>query len=426
MSFTIEWFGFMQSDTGGPRIFSINTFPYSKIAVSIENGFFRLWINLGIRFQEPISGIFNKWVHFAIVKDVQNVKVYKNGVQLGTSFEYYNGVVTDWDDVLHIGSDGDDESYFTGKLTKFRWSSAPLYNQNFNPLLQDYSSTQDTLLLLGWDQVNGVPKDFSSHSRNITNQGISYHTDSPLVSIDGSLFFSGNQTELIIEDTDDFDFSPILLSDITTTTTTTTTTSTTTIQITTTTTAYVEPPSTTTTTTNPPTPSTTTSTTTILIIQSGPQYSDRVDELYKKIIKIALSGDDYYYLWKDLVKDRLILGEMTILQDVVRRYYKIDYENYLSIDIFIKEAWKKIKFLTPPSEGEIYKNLFDEKGVYAVGIEYYLTQTDSHIGRIEQFSQMGTEIVRAVATSSIWEYDSKTSSVFEKWGSAIDFLKDSG
>lgn len=421
MSFTIEWFGFMQSDTGGPRIFSINTFPDSKIAVSIENGFFRLWINLGIRFQEPISGIFNKWVHFAIVKDVQNVKIYKNGVQLGNSFEYYNGMVTDWDDVLRVGSDGDDESYFTGKLSAFRWSSVPLYNQNFNPLLQDYSSTQDTLLLLGWDQMNGSVKDFSSYSRTITNQGVSYHTDSPLLSVDGSLFFSGNLTELIIEDTDDFDFSPILLSDITTTTTTTTTTSTTTIQLTTTTTAYVEPSSTTT--TIPLTTTTTTSTTTILTIPSVPQYSDRVDELYKKIRKIALSGDDYYYLWKDLVKDKLILGEMKILQDVVRRYYKIDYENYLSIDIFIKEAWKKIKFLTPPSEAEIYKNLFDEKGVYAVGIEYYTTQTDIYIGRIEQFSQGGIEIVRAVATSSLWEYDSGTSSVFEKWDSAIDFLK---
>ena len=189
---------------------------------------------------------------------------------------------------------------------------------------------------------------------------------------------------------------------------------TTTLQLTSTTTAYVEPSTTTT---------TTTSTTTILTIPSGPQYSDRVDELYKKIRKISLSGDDYYYLWKDLVKDKLILGEMKILQDVVRRYYKIDYENYLSIDIFIKEAWKKIKFLTPPSEGEIYKHLFDEKGVYVVGIEYYTTQTDIYIGRIEQFSQGGIEIVRAVATSSIWEYDSGTSSVFEKWGLAIDFLK---
>ena len=82
MNFTIEWFQYMTSDLGNPRVFSINSFPTAKIAVSIESSIFRLWINSGIRFQEPVSLILNNWTHFAIVYTNGSIKIYKNGSNL--------------------------------------------------------------------------------------------------------------------------------------------------------------------------------------------------------------------------------------------------------------------------------------------------------------------------------------------------------
>ena len=87
--FTIEWFQYQTDNNNWPRIFAIGTVPSTFIGVSIEFGQFYFWIN---GTANPIGSAMlstdykNKWVHFAISRDVSNnIKVFKDGTQLGTT-----------------------------------------------------------------------------------------------------------------------------------------------------------------------------------------------------------------------------------------------------------------------------------------------------------------------------------------------------
>jgi len=409
MNFTIEWFQYMTSDLGNPRIFSINTWPTAKIAVSIEGSVFRLWINSGIRFQEPVSLILNQWTHFAIVYTNGLIKVYKNGQKIGNTIEYFSGMTTDFDDQLYIGTDLEEDSYFSGRLSNFRWTLNEVYSSNFNPLIQNFSKLTDTVLLLKFDNINNFIYDSSNTGKDIYGFTLSWSTSSPIGG-SGSVVFNGVEGYVYVEPVDDFDFAPANVTPTQTPTLTTTPTPSSTSVAT----------ASTTTTTTTSTSTTTTSTTTL---KPRVNYSSRVKFLYSKITKVARLGKDYYFDWEDIVDEALKQGDLKVLIDVMIKYFGIDYNRFPTLDEFKKKSWPHIRSVTEGTENVELKKISETKGVYQIGWDFYLVSNNYSIGQIKELFEDGKEILRVSTLLQTKDFTSATSSIYEKYTTGIDLLK---
>ena len=131
--FTIEWFVRQTSANANPRTFSIGTYSTATIANSIENGTFYYWANNGFRYSNSAGTILNTWVHFAIVRQSNITKVYKNGTLLGSQITDNNNI-TNASTALTIGNEGTKStaSSLIGYLTNFRWvKGLAVYTGNF-------------------------------------------------------------------------------------------------------------------------------------------------------------------------------------------------------------------------------------------------------------------------------------------------------
>jgi hypothetical protein len=409
MNFTIEWFQYMTSDLGNPRVFSINSFPTAKIAVSIESSIFRLWINSGIRFQEPVSLILNNWTHFAIVYTNGSIKIYKNGQKIGNTIEYYSGMITDYDDKLYIGTDLEEDSYFSGRLSNFRWTQDEVYSSNFNPLAQNYDVLADTILLLKFDDINDFVYDSSDTGKDTYGFTLSWSSTSPIGG-SGSVVFNGIDGYLYVEPVDDFDFSAASITPTQTPTQTLTPTPSLSIVAT----------SSTTTTTTTTTSTSTTSTTTL---EPRVNYTSRVKFLYNKITKIARRGKDYYFEWELLVDESLKQKELGLLSDVMLKYFGINWDRYPTLEDFKKKSWPHIRSVTEGVQNVELKKISDAKGVYQIGWDFYLVSNNYSIGQIKELFEDGKEILRVSTLLQIEDLTSATSSIYEKYTTGIDLLK---
>lgn len=407
MNFTIEWFQYMTSDLGNPRVFSINSFPTARLAVSIESGIFRLWINSGIRFQEPVSLLLNLWSHFAIVYTNGLIKIYKNGQKIGNTIEYYSGMISDYDDKLYIGTDLEENSYFNGRLSNFRWTLDEVYSSNFNPLIQNYDKLDDTILLLKFDDIDDFVYDSSNTGKDTFGFTLSYSTSSP-ISGSGSVVFNGVDSYVYVEPVDDFDFSAVSVTPTVTPSSTPTPTPTVTISA-----------SASTTTTTTSTSTSTTSTTTLVPRVS---YTSKVNYLYNKITKVASRGRDYYFQWEDIVDESLRSKDFGLLGDVVLKYYNIKSDRYASIEDFKKKSWPIILAESESSKNVQLKTIFDDRGVYQIGYDFFLLPQGTNIGQLQEISEDGREILRVISVKQIQDLTSATSSIFDKYGTGIDIL----
>jgi hypothetical protein len=124
--YTIEWFARQTSFTSPQfqRIFSIGTFPSATLAVSLEsfnNGTFNLFANGTAIITIPNMGIINSWVHWAIVRESGTTRVYRNGIQVGSTTASYS--ISDLTTFLRVGNEGTltAGSSFIGQLTNIRW-----------------------------------------------------------------------------------------------------------------------------------------------------------------------------------------------------------------------------------------------------------------------------------------------------------------
>jgi len=124
--YTIEWFARQTSFTSPQyqRIFSIGTFPSATLAVSLEsfnNGTFNLFANGTAIITIPNMGIINSWVHWAIVRESGTTRVYRNGIQVGSTTASYS--ISNLTTFLRVGNEGTltAASSFLGQLTNIRW-----------------------------------------------------------------------------------------------------------------------------------------------------------------------------------------------------------------------------------------------------------------------------------------------------------------
>ncbi|NBP55371.1 hypothetical protein EBU71_02320, partial [bacterium] len=215
---------------------------------------------------------------------------------------------------------------------------------------------------------------------------------------------------LSVTPVDDFDFIATGLETSTTTLPpTTTTTSTTTVA------TY----SSTTTTTSTSTSTSTTSTTTF-----EPKVDVRVkqDYMYEKILNIVQKGNNYFIDWFSLVNESIRIGEYGLLSDVLLLYYKIDVKRYLSIQEMRQNVWNLLRYQTQSLVNVQLKKIFDEAGVYRIGLDFYLSSSNMYIGRIlEEDSPFG--VVLNVTTLLQEEtFSDSSTSIFQKYTSAVNLM----
>ena len=130
--FTIEWFA-RQSGGSFPRAFSIGTYSSATIANSIEGGTFYYWANSGVRYSNSAGTTSNTWVHWAIVRQSNVTKIYKDGTQLGSQVTDNNNI-NNTSTALTIGNETTKSTgaSFVGYLTNFRWvKGLAVYTGNF-------------------------------------------------------------------------------------------------------------------------------------------------------------------------------------------------------------------------------------------------------------------------------------------------------
>lgn len=127
--FTIEWFQYQTSQPSNPRVFQIGNY-FSTIAIgcSIEgnssSAIFYLWLPGANSIKTFNAGAhLNTWIHFAIVRISGSIKVYQNGVQIGSTISN-SASLGNSTQTLSIGqeSTATANSYFPGYITQFRWT----------------------------------------------------------------------------------------------------------------------------------------------------------------------------------------------------------------------------------------------------------------------------------------------------------------
>jgi hypothetical protein len=131
--FTIEWFGYQTSTSNFPRPFSVGTFGNVSIAVSIEGGLFYYWVNNSPRFSTSHNTVLNNWVHWAVVRQSNITKIYRNGTQIGSQISDTNNI-SNTTTSLTIGNETTKSTIaaFVGYLTNFRWvKGLAVYTGNF-------------------------------------------------------------------------------------------------------------------------------------------------------------------------------------------------------------------------------------------------------------------------------------------------------
>lgn len=178
--FTIEWYQYQTDSNSFPRIFSIGSYyPYINLAVSIEGGIFYFWVNNSIATSVNLgvsSNYKNKWIHFAISRISNTLKIFKNGSQIVSTSNSSN-VINDLSKTLTIGNESVKSlnTSFGGYITNFNIVIGQgKYSSNFESHKQPLESTVNTKLLLLATDSNSLNNDSSEINNVIQNYNVSW------------------------------------------------------------------------------------------------------------------------------------------------------------------------------------------------------------------------------------------------------------
>ncbi len=174
--FTIEWFQYQTDSNSFPRIFAIGNFPSTSIGVSIESNTFYFWSNGSFINFGNIFPYKNQWVHFAITRQGSNLRVFKNGQQIGsttTNSTNFNNTTS----VLRIGNESttSNGASFGGNITNFHWVKGfAKYTSNFSVPTINITTLSETKLLLLANVENEPTKDSSPLNKTLTNNNVTW------------------------------------------------------------------------------------------------------------------------------------------------------------------------------------------------------------------------------------------------------------
>lgn len=178
--FTIEWFQYMNTGQSFPRVFSIGTYPSANIGVSIEGSTIYYW-SLNSAIVMGTFTEFDNWVHFAISRNGSNIRMFKNGTQIGDTLTGLRNYTNSTND-LTIGNQTirTEDAAFKGEITNFHWvKGTGLYTGTFIPPTMPISPVANTKLLLLATTNTSVSADSSGLNKTVTNVGVTWSSNTP-------------------------------------------------------------------------------------------------------------------------------------------------------------------------------------------------------------------------------------------------------
>ena len=181
--FTVEWFQYQTDNNSFPRIFSIGTYPNTSFGVSIESNTFYLWMNNSPYAMGTLSNYKNTWVYFSITRDGSSVKVYRDGILLGTTS--FSGDINGSDN-LRIGNETTTSSSasYGGLITNLRWvKGSVLYTTDYDIPESPLTNITNTKLLLLASNENDMVID-SGMDKIITNNNTIWNINNPFPEVE--------------------------------------------------------------------------------------------------------------------------------------------------------------------------------------------------------------------------------------------------
>lgn len=116
------------------------------------------------------------------------------------------------------------------------------------------------------------------------------------------------------------------------------------------------------------------------------QYRKDIEKLYNRIIKIVGRGQSYLQNYYDLLDEVIESGNSDLLQDVMLTKFKIDTRKFSSIDQVKKNTFKSISFFLESKSNQNLQDLFNSRGVYALGTQFFDAFTNQYLGDIKEYN----------------------------------------
>lgn len=110
----------------------------------------------------------------------------------------------------------------------------------------------------------------------------------------------------------------------------------------------------------------------------------KTDKILKQIDTIATKGRDYILEYYKLIDDIISKGDYGYLESTLYKYYNINFKNFTTVEDVKKNTWDIIILQTNSSILKKLKNIYDDSGVYQVGLEFYTTSNNTHLGKVEE------------------------------------------
>lgn len=183
-SFTVEWWQNLSAGAGSfPRVFE----QAGGLMVSIEGNSssrtFYVWGTSLNSFGSITSSLNNTWNHFAVVRSgssAGNLKVYRNGVQIGSAATNTTNFTST--NPIHIGnrSSGLASEAFSGSIANFHWvKGVAKYTASFTPTgpITPISGSSGLLLLASTSA--SAYTDSSGYGRAMIATNTSWTASSP-------------------------------------------------------------------------------------------------------------------------------------------------------------------------------------------------------------------------------------------------------
>ena len=146
-NFTVEWFQYQTDSNNFPRpLWYSNGVNAVYWGVSIEGGTFYFWTPGANNMASSVQlGTYkNVWVHFAVVRSSNVIKLYKNGTQIGSNVSNSANITTT-NGTLAVGGKNYGANYleqFGGSITSVRVCNIAVYSGNFTTPTGALAQTQ--------------------------------------------------------------------------------------------------------------------------------------------------------------------------------------------------------------------------------------------------------------------------------------------
>ena len=184
--FTIEWWQNLSSGAGSfPRAFEQFSGPMVSMEGNSASRFFYFWApSVSYSFGALTSSLNDTWNHFAIVRSGSasgNLKVYRNGVQIGSSGTSTTNFTST--NPINIGNRNPGRlasEAFMGNITNFHWlKGVAKYSGSFTPIGPLSPISGSTGLLILASTSASAYTDSSGYNRTMIATTASFTGSSP-------------------------------------------------------------------------------------------------------------------------------------------------------------------------------------------------------------------------------------------------------